>query len=152
MLKMNKHSYLRQNCYPYIWDIFNSFGAIIYNLVQTVNPNLKGLRLSLIFENIYYLASALCSIALPTRSIIIVRNSGEKKTLPDDQDTKGWKGGYRDAWKFIASRRNTATWVSWMKSLLVMQYTKALKTWNEPPHYNVVGKPPTPCAEIRCKT
>lgn len=54
-----------------------------------VNPNLKGLRLSLIFENIYYLASALCSIALPTRSIIIVRNSGEKKTLPDDQDTKG---------------------------------------------------------------
>lgn len=94
----------------------------------------------------------MCSIALPTRSIIIVRNSGEKKTLPDDQDTKGWKGGYRDAWKFIASRRNTATWVSWMKSLLVMQYTKALKTWNEPPHYNVVGKPPTPCAEIRCKT
>lgn len=37
-------------------------------------------------------------------------------------------------------------------SLLVMQYAKALKTWNEPPHYDVVGKPPTPCAEIRCKT
>lgn len=94
----------------------------------------------------------MCSIALPTQSIIIVRNSVEKKTVPDDQDTKGWKGGYRDAWKFIASRRNTATWVSWMKSLLVMQYTKALKTWNEPPHYGVVGKPPTSYAEIRCKT
>lgn len=86
----------------------------------------------------------MCSIALPTRFIIIVRNSVEKKTVPDDQDTKGWKGGYRDAWKFIASRRNTATWVSWMKSLLVMQYTKA--------HYGVVGKPPTSYAEIRCKT